>query len=114
VKKLEQALRGKGDSRLKDLEMMGSFQHTGPNELLNSLRIKVGYFFHLSSLVILLSLLSLLSLSSLFTFSFPSLGFSHVILPPPPQPNNTGSGSVADPGPGSGAFLTPGFGIRDG
>jgi hypothetical protein len=26
VKKLEQALRGKGNIRLKDLEMMGSFQ----------------------------------------------------------------------------------------
>jgi hypothetical protein len=43
VKKLELELRGKGDARLKDLEMMGSFQHTGPNEILNSLRIKVGH-----------------------------------------------------------------------
>jgi hypothetical protein len=34
-----------------------------------------------------------------------------LLLPPPPLP--TLSTSVADPDPGSGAFLTPGFGIRN-
>jgi hypothetical protein len=35
------AIRGRGDSRLKDLDMMGYFSHTGCNESLNSLHIKV-------------------------------------------------------------------------
>jgi hypothetical protein len=46
VKKVELAIRGRGDSRLKDLEMMGVFQHTGANEVLNSLHIKVCLTWH--------------------------------------------------------------------
>jgi hypothetical protein len=40
VKKMEQAIRGRGDSRLRDLAMMTEFAHTGPNEALNALRNK--------------------------------------------------------------------------
>ena len=41
VKKVDQAIRGRGNRRLKDLDMMTVFEHTGPNETLNSLRNKV-------------------------------------------------------------------------
>jgi hypothetical protein len=41
VKKVDQAIRGRGNRRLKDLDMMTVFAHTGPNETLNSLRNKV-------------------------------------------------------------------------
>jgi len=37
---MEQAIRGRGDSRLRDLAMMTEFAHTGPNEALNALRNK--------------------------------------------------------------------------
>ncbi len=43
VKKVDQAIRGKGNRRLKDLDMMTVFAHTGPNEMLNSLRNKVNF-----------------------------------------------------------------------
>ncbi len=38
---MTQSIRGRNDSRLKDLEMMGVFSHTGCNEALNALRNKV-------------------------------------------------------------------------
>jgi hypothetical protein len=38
---VEQAIRGKGDCRIRDINMMGVFCHTGSNEVLNSLHIKV-------------------------------------------------------------------------
>jgi hypothetical protein len=41
VKKVDQAIRGRGNRRLKDLDMMTVFAHTGPNETLNALRNKV-------------------------------------------------------------------------
>jgi hypothetical protein len=41
AKKVENAIRGKGDMRLKDLAMMGIFSHTGCNEVLNNLHNKV-------------------------------------------------------------------------
>jgi hypothetical protein len=37
---MEQAIRRRGDSRLRDLAMMMEFAHTGPNEALNALRNK--------------------------------------------------------------------------
>jgi len=37
MKKLVKAIRGHRDSRLKDLECMTEFQHTGPNEWINAL-----------------------------------------------------------------------------
>jgi hypothetical protein len=37
MKKLVQAIRGNKDCRLKDLEMMTEFQHTGTNEQINNL-----------------------------------------------------------------------------
>jgi hypothetical protein len=42
------AIRGHNDCRLKDLEMMGTFSHTGCNEALNSLHNKVLFFFKLA------------------------------------------------------------------
>ncbi len=36
LKKVDQALHVKGDSRLCDLEYTAEFAHTGPNENLNS------------------------------------------------------------------------------
>ncbi len=41
---MEQAIRGRGDSRLRDLAMMTEFAHTGPNEALNALRNKASKF----------------------------------------------------------------------
>jgi hypothetical protein len=41
AKKVEIAIRGKSDIRLKDLSMMGFFSHTGCNEVLNNLHTKV-------------------------------------------------------------------------
>jgi hypothetical protein len=41
LRKVEQAIRGRNDSRLRDLDMMGVFNHTGQNEALNSLHNKV-------------------------------------------------------------------------
>lgn len=41
AKKVESAIRGKNDCRLKDVAMMGVFSHTGCNEVLNSLHLKV-------------------------------------------------------------------------
>jgi solute carrier family 8 (sodium/calcium exchanger) len=40
MRKLVTAIRGKGDSRLKDLDLMTEFQHTGTNENINSLHNK--------------------------------------------------------------------------
>jgi hypothetical protein len=40
MRKLVVAIRGKGDSRLKDLALMTEFQHTGTNENINSLHNK--------------------------------------------------------------------------
>jgi hypothetical protein len=40
MRKLVAAIRGKGDSRLKDLDLMTEFQHTGVNENINSLHNK--------------------------------------------------------------------------
>jgi hypothetical protein len=37
LKKLNNAIRGHNDARLKDLEMMTHFQHTGTNEAINAL-----------------------------------------------------------------------------
>ncbi len=37
---MEQAIRGRVDSRLRDLAMMTEFAHTGPNEALNAMRNK--------------------------------------------------------------------------
>jgi hypothetical protein len=41
VRKVEMAIRGKGDCRLKDLRMMTVFNHTGNNEVFNSVHNKV-------------------------------------------------------------------------
>jgi len=41
VKKVELAICGRGDSRLRDLGMMTIFAHTRPNEALNALHNKV-------------------------------------------------------------------------
>ena len=43
LRKVEEALRGRHDSRLKDMDNMGVFNHTGPNEALNALHNKVSW-----------------------------------------------------------------------
>jgi hypothetical protein len=50
--KVETAIRGTKDGRLNDLQMMGVFRHTGCNESLNNLHIKVSVFHMLSFLEI--------------------------------------------------------------
>jgi hypothetical protein len=42
LRKVELAIKGRKDCRIKDLSMMGVFSHTGCNEALNNLHNKVG------------------------------------------------------------------------
>jgi hypothetical protein len=49
VKKVDQAVRGYGGSRVRDLPMMTVFAHTGRNENLNSLHNKVSFLFQFRS-----------------------------------------------------------------
>jgi hypothetical protein len=63
AQKVETAIRGVKDGRLNDLQMMGVFRHTGCNESLNNLHIKVSVFHILSFLEIYRNLFKQNSLS---------------------------------------------------